>query len=298
MKRVIAIVGPTAVGKTKISIELARRLNASIISGDSVAVYKGLDIGSAKPTKEEMNGIKHYLIDELEPTEQYDVMDFQRKARNIIDSSDEPIIICGGTGLYVKSVLYNYEFEASKRDMNFEEKFKDFSNEELYHYLLKIDPLLDQNRIHMNNRKRVLRAIEIKESSNKSIEHFNKKDEPYYESYIIYLNVSDRDLLYKRINERVDEMFAKGLLYEVFSLHKKGINPNAIGYKELIPFIEHEITLETASDEIKKNSRHLAKRQMTWFRTQMDTHFYEVNLLDINQTIDEIYKDVKEFLDR
>lgn len=298
MKRVIAIVGPTAVGKTKISIELARRLNASIISGDSVAVYKGLDIGSAKPTKEEMNGIKHYLIDELEPTEQYDVMDFQRKARNIIDSSDEPIIICGGTGLYVKSVLYNYEFEASKRDMNFEEKFKDFSNEELYHYLLKIDPLLDQNRIHMNNRKRVLRAIEIKESSNKSIEHFNKKDEPYYESYIIYLNVSDRDLLYKRINERVDEMFAKGLLYEVFSLHKKGINPNAIGYKELISFIEHEITLETASDEIKKNSRHLAKRQMTWFRTQMDTHFYEVNLLDINQTIDEIYKDVKEFLDR
>lgn len=123
-----------------------------------------------------------------------------------------------------------------------------------------------------------------------------KKNEPYYEPYIVYLNISDRDLLYKRINDRVDEMFANGLLYEVFSLYKEGITPNAIGYKELIPFFNKEITLETATDNIKQNSRHLAKRQMTWFRTQMDTHFYEVNLDNINETIDTIYKDLKEFL--
>lgn len=296
MKRVIAIVGPTAVGKTKISIEVAKRLDAQIISGDSVAVYKELNIGSAKPTKEEMQGVKHYLIDELEPTEQYDVMTFQHRAREIIDNSSKPIIICGGTGLYIKSVLYNYEFEAPKRDDTLEERFKDFSNEELFNYLLKIDPDFDQTRIHMNNRKRVLRAIEIKESSNESIEHFNKKNEPYYEPYIVYLNIADRDLLYKRINERVDEMFAHGLLYEVFSLYKKGITPNAIGYKELIPFFNKEVTLETATDNIKLNSRHLAKRQMTWFKTQMDTHFYEVNLDNIEQTIDTIYHDLKEFL--
>lgn len=296
MKRVIAIVGPTAVGKTKISIELAKRLDAQIISGDSVAVYKELNIASAKPTKEEMQGVKHYLIDELEPTEQYDVMTFQHRAREIIDNSSKPIIICGGTGLYIKSVLYNYEFEAPKRDDSLEERFKDFSNEELFNYLLKIDPDFDQTRIHMNNRKRVLRAIEIKESSNESIEHFNKKNEPYYEPYIVYLNIADRDLLYKRINERVDEMFAHGLLYEVFSLYKKGITPNAIGYKELIPFFNKEVTLETATDNIKLNSRHLAKRQMTWFKTQMDTHFYEVNLDNIEQTIDTIYHDLKEFL--
>lgn len=296
MKRVIAIVGPTAVGKTKISIELAKRLDAQIISGDSVAVYKELNIGSAKPTKEEMQGVKHYLIDELEPTEQYDVMTFQHRAREIIDNSSKPIIICGGTGLYIKSVLYNYEFETPKRDDSLEERFKDFSNEELFNYLLKIDPDFDQTRIHMNNRKRVLRAIEIKESSNESIEHFNKKNEPYYEPYIVYLNIADRDLLYKRINERVDEMFAHGLLYEVFSLYKKGITPNAIGYKELIPFFNKEVTLETATDNIKLNSRHLAKRQMTWFKTQMDTHFYEVNLDNIEQTIDTIYHDLKEFL--
>lgn len=296
MKRVIAIVGPTAVGKTKISIELAKRLDAQIISGDSVAVYKELNIGSAKPTKEEMQGVKHYLIDELEPTEQYDVMTFQHRAREIIDNSSKPIIICGGTGLYIKSVLYNYEFEAPKRDDTLEERFKDFSNEELFNYLLKIDPDFDQTRIHMNNRKRVLRAIEIKESSNESIEHFNKKNEPYYEPYIVYLNIADRDLLYKKINERVDEMFAHGLLYEVFSLYKKGITPNAIGYKELIPFFNKEVTLETATDNIKLNSRHLAKRQMTWFKTQMDTHFYEVNLDNIEQTIDTIYHDLKEFL--
>lgn len=295
MKKVIAIVGPTAVGKTKISIELAKRLNLDIISSDSVAVYKRLDIGSAKPTKEEMNGVKHYLIDELEPTEQYSVQDFQTKARAIIESNN-PIIMSGGTGLYVQSVLFDYSFEAARRDVTFEEKFKHLDNQELYNLLIEKDPSV-KTRIHPNNRKRVLRALEILESTNKSIEAFDGKRKPYYDSYIVYLNINDRELLYKRINARVDKMVKDGLVEEVRSLYNDNIFPNAIGYKELIPYFEGEITLDSAIDNIKQNSRHLAKRQMTWFSHQMDTHFYEVNLENIDETIDIIYKDLKSFLE-
>lgn len=296
MKKVIAIVGPTAIGKTKISIELAKKLDFDIISGDSVAVYKRLDIGSAKPTLDEMCGVKHYLIDELNPNEQYDVSMFQQRARNIINRS-KGVIICGGTGLYIKSALYNYEFESPKSDRDFSKRFEDVSNEELYKYLLQLDPSINQEKIHQNNRKRVLRAIEVKESTNNSIHMFSKSNEAVYDSYIIYLNVSNRDVLYERINKRVDKMISDGLVDEVKKLYDEGIFPHAIGYRELIPYFEGEISLESAIDEIKLNSRHLAKRQMTWFRNQMDTHFYEVNLENINETIDSIYKDVKEFLE-
>ncbi len=295
MKKVIAIVGPTAVGKTKISIELAKKLNLDIISADSVAVYKRLDIGSAKPTKSEMDGVKHYLIDELEATEQYSVQDFQKKARSIIESNN-PIIMSGGTGLYVQSVLFDYSFEATRRDVSFEDKFKHLDNQELYNMLIEKDPSV-KDRIHPNNRKRVLRALEILESTNKSIEAFDGKRKPFYDSYIVYLNINDRDLLYRRINERVDKMISDGLVDEVRALYNDNIYPNAIGYKEFIPYFENEITLESAIDNIKQNSRHLAKRQMTWFRNQMDTHFYEVNLDNINETIDIIYKDLKSFLE-
>ncbi len=295
MKKVIAIVGPTAIGKTKISIELAKKLNLDIISSDSVAVYKRLDIGSAKPTKEEMDGVKHYLIDELEPTEQYSVSEFQEKARSIIDKNN-PIIMSGGTGLYVQSVLFDYSFEASKRDVSFEDKFKHLSNEELYDMLINKDPKVKE-RIHPNNRKRVLRALEILESTNKSIEEFDGRKKPYYDSYIVYLNVEDRDVLYDRINKRVDKMVKDGLIVEAKNLYQDGICPNAIGYKELIPYFEGEITLESAIDNIKQNSRHLAKRQMTWFKNQMDTHFYLVNLKNIDETIELIYKDLVKFLE-
>ena len=293
MEKVIVIVGPTAIGKTKISIELAKRLGLEIISGDSVAVYKRLDIGSAKPTVEEMQGVKHHLIDVLDPREQYDVSMFQAEARSIIEKNKK-VIICGGTGLYIQSVLFDYKFEASKRNDDFELKFKNYSNDELYDYLLKLNPNIDQLKLHRNNRKRVLRAIEILSESyeldNTALER------PIYDSYIIYLNVS-RDLLYERINKRVDNMIENGLVEEVRSLADDGIFPHAIGYKELLPYLGGDISLECAVDEIKKNSRHLAKRQMTWFRNQMDSHFYEVNLDNIEETIDVIYNDVKEFLE-
>ncbi|MCR5705599.1 MAG: tRNA (adenosine(37)-N6)-dimethylallyltransferase MiaA [Acholeplasmatales bacterium] len=295
MDKVIAIVGPTAIGKTKISIELAKRLGLEIISGDSVAVYKGLDIGSAKPTAEEMQGVIHHLIDVLEPTEQYDVSMFQAEARKVIYKNHKAII-CGGTGLYIQSAIYDYRFDAKKRDEGFEEQFKNYSNEELYNYLLSLDPTVDREKLHPNNRKRVLRAIEIFKDTNNSVSNQNALNRPLFDSYIIYLNVSDRDLLYKRIDQRVDKMIEDGLLDEVKGLYDKGIYPHAIGYKELLPYFAGDISLQSAVDEIKKNSRHLAKRQMTWFRNQMPSHFYEVNINNIDETIDTIYNDLIKFL--
>lgn len=292
MKKVIIVLGPTAVGKTKIGIELAKRLNTEIISGDSVQVYKGLDIGSAKVTEAEAQGIKHHLIDILEPTETYSVCDFQTEARKLMDELDIPIIV-GGTGLYIKAAISNYEFDAPKRDFSFEEAYKDYSNEELYQMLIEKDLKMTEI-IHPNNRKRVLRAL-YAASVDEPLSEKNKKDELLYDPYIIYLNV-ERDLLYSRINKRVIQMIDEGLEKEVRDLYDKGITPHAIGYQEWIDYFNGLINKDEVIDEIQKNSRHLAKRQMTWFRHQMDTHFYEVDLENINNTIDIIYNDVLDFL--
>ena len=295
MKKVIVIVGPTAVGKTKLSLDIAKELNTSIISGDSVSVYKGLDIGSAKPTKEEQALVKHYLIDIREPNDTYSVADFQCEARKIIDENDLSLI-CGGTGLYIQSALFNYEFEASKRDLDFSKKFEDYSNEELYSLLLSKDPNIDRDKLHPNNRKRVLRALEVLEETNKSIHSFNNKKEAIYDYFIVYLSMP-RDILYDRINKRVDLMIDEGLLDEVKGLNDRGIYPHALGYQELVPYFNGLITLDTALDEIKKNTRHLAKRQETWFRNQMDSHFY-----DASQKYEDLYKcvsnDIKEWLNK
>ncbi len=294
MKRVIVVVGPTAVGKTKIAIELAKKYNLDVISGDSVAVYKRLDIGSAKPTIEEMDGVKHHLIDVMEPTEQFDVATFQKMARNIIDKNDISLI-CGGTGLYIQSVLFNYEFKAQKRNEAFEEKFNDLSNEELYALLLKKDPNIDKEKLHPNNRKRVLRALEVMDELNESIHSFDKKKEALYDYFIIYLKMN-REKLYERINKRVDIMIEDGLIDEVKSLYDDGILPHAIGYQELVPYFKGEVSLDTAIEEIKKNTRHLAKRQETWFKNQMDSHFYDVDIENINNTINQIENDLDRWL--
>lgn len=294
MNKVIVVVGPTAVGKTKISIELAKHFNCEIISGDSVAVYKRLDIGSAKPTIEEMQGIKHHLIDILDPTDSYSVADFQKHARAVMDNN-ELSLICGGTGLYVQGALFNYEFKAQKRDFDFGKKYEHLSNDELFKLLLEIDPNIDTNKLHPNNRKRVLRALEVKNELDKSIHSFNKNKEALYDYYIVYLSMP-REKLYERINKRVDVMINDGLLREVKALYDDAIFPHAIGYQELIPYFNNEISLETAIEEIKKNTRHLAKRQETWFRNQMNSHFYEVNIDDINSTIEQIKNDINGWL--
>lgn len=294
MNKVIVVVGPTAVGKTKISIELAKHYGLDIISGDSVAVYKGLDIGSAKPSILEQDGVIHHLIDVLDPNEQYNVADFQKAARKIMDKN-KVSLICGGTGLYVQAAIFNYEFDAPKRDDEKLEKYNDLSNEELYKLLLERDPNIDTNIIHPNNRKRVLRALEVIESQGVSIHSYKKKKEALYDYFIVYLSL-DRELLYDRIGKRVDIMLADGLLKEVKDLYDKGICPTGIGYREWIPYFEGKISYEEAVEEIKKNTRHLAKRQETWFRNQMTTNFYTVDLNNINNTIESIKKDIDEWM--
>lgn len=296
MNRVIVVVGPTAVGKTKISIELAKRYNCEIISGDSVAVYKKLNIGSAKPTISEMQGVKHHLIDVLEPAEKYSVADFQAEARKIMDNN-KLSLICGGTGLYVQGALFNYEFEASRRDLDFGKKYEHLSNDELYAILLKNDPNIDKEKLHPNNRKRVLRALEVLEENGKSIHSYNKRNEALYDYFIVYLSMP-RELLYERINKRVDIMMNDGLLKEVKDLYDKGIYPHAIGYQEFIPYFEGAVSLETAVEEVKKNTRHLAKRQETWFKNQMTSHFYNVDVDNISSTISKIEDDINRWLEK
>lgn len=294
--KVIVVVGPTAVGKTKIAIELAKYLNIDIISGDSIAVFKRLDIGSAKPTLEEMDGVKHHLIDIKEPNEDYSVADFQKDARSIIDKN-ELNLICGGTGLYIQSVIFDYKFEAKKRDDEIKDLYKDLSNEELFKLLLEKDPNIDTNKIHQNNRKRVLRALEVLDDTGNSIHDYNNKNEALYDYFIVYLS-NDRELLYDRINKRVDIMINDGLVDEVMSLFNEGIYPKGIGYREFIPYYNNEVSLETVIDEIKKNTRHLAKRQETWFKNQMTSNFYSVDFNNINNTINQIKNDIDEWLRR
>ncbi len=294
--KVIVVVGPTAVGKTKVAIELAKTFHAEIISGDSIAVYKGLDIGSAKPTTEEMSGIKHHLIDILEPYEDYSVADFQKSARNILNQQDLSII-CGGTGLYIQATLFNYEFLSEKRDDSYSLQYQALSNEELFALLKEKDPSIDEKKLHPNNRKRVLRALEVLETTGKSIHSFNRKAEAVYDYFICYLK-ADRNTLYKRIEQRVDAMIEAGLAEEVKALAEQNIYPKGIGYREWVPYFKQECSLEEVTEEIKKNSRHLAKRQETWFQNQMDSHFYAVNFDDLDQTIDIIKKDIQVWLEK
>lgn len=283
MKKVIVLVGPTAVGKTSLSIKIAKRYNLDIISGDSVQVFKGLDIGSAKVTKEEMDGVKHHLIDILNPGDYYSVADFQKNVRELIEKNDVSFIV-GGTGLYIKAALYDYNFSGEKRDFDLEKKYENYSNEELYEVLKKVDLEASKN-IHMNNRKRVIRAIEL--NGNKSKE--NNKDIPLYDSLIICLDLP-REVLYERINKRVDLMIKEGLLEEVKGLYDKNIRIHAIGYSELYDYFDGLISLDEAIELIKKNSRHYAKRQMTWFRNQMNAKFFS----PFDE--DKIFKEIEEFL--
>lgn len=294
MGKVLVIVGPTAVGKTSISIELAKKYNCGIISGDSVAVYKRLDIGSAKPTIEEQQGVKHYLLDFLQPDAEYSVAQFQKEARAIINENDF-IIICGGTGLYIQSVLYNYEFKAKGRSLDFQKKYEGLSNNELYELLLEKDPNINKEKLHPNNRKRVLRALEVLEDTNRSIHSFQGKNQPLYDYFIAYLSMP-REILYENINKRVDQMIEAGLVDEVYSLYKDGIYPHAIGYQELYPYFRGEISLSSAIEEIKKNTRHLAKRQETWFKNQMDSHFYLVDKAHVEDSKKQLQSDIDRWL--
>ncbi|MDY0210905.1 MAG: tRNA (adenosine(37)-N6)-dimethylallyltransferase MiaA [Acholeplasma sp.] len=288
MKKVVVICGPTAVGKTGLSIELAKKFNAEIISGDSVQVYKGLDIGSAKIKPIETKGVRHHLIDVYEPNQLYDVSTFQKEVRQLIHTIDHPFIV-GGTGLYIKAALFNYEFDSPKRDIDLEKALSEWTNEALYKRLVSLDEQASK-QIHPNNRRRVLRAISMAQHQKRS--SLNKKDELLYDAYIIYLSMP-RETLYERINQRVDIMLDDGFLQEVKTLKKRGITPNILGYRELNQYIDGQITLDEAIALIKQNTRHLAKRQETWFKNQMHAHVYDVS--DKKDVLDQLIKDIKAF---
>lgn len=280
---VVAIVGPTAVGKTALSIELAKACNGEIINGDSMQIYRGLTIGTAKITKEEMEGVPHHLLDIKEPTDTFSVAEYQRIVREKIEEialrGRVPIIV-GGTGLYVQSVLYDFRFtEEHKTDSNLMKELEQLSSDDLYSRLIELDPIA-ANEIHPNNVQRIMRAIERVELSGKSKKEIeqNQGNEKIYPHYIIGLTI-DRALLYERINKRVDIMMDKGLLDEVKGLHRNGIRDvqsiQAIGYKEIYEYLDGNVSLEEAIDNLKQNSRRYAKRQLTYFRNKMEIHWYD-----------------------
>ena len=287
---IVVIVGPTGVGKTKLSVELAKKINAEIINCDSMQVYKELNIGTAKVTEEEKEGVKHHLLDIVEPDELYTVYDYQRDCRKKIEEIEKRgknVIIVGGTGLYVKAVLYDYRFKTETKHRN----YKDMSNLELLTAIREKDDSVD---IHLNNRQRLERALEKLENDG----HFDKNgNTKLYDFYTIGLT-TDRKHLYEIINKRVDEMFENGLLEEVKNLydrkiHSKAIN-TGIGYKELYQYFDGKVTLEEAKENIKKSSRRYAKRQYTFFNNQMDVKWFTTNYEDFNKTVLEVYNYVKD----
>ena len=278
---IICVVGPTGVGKTKMSVELAKKYNGIIVNCDAMQVYKEMDIATAKVTKEEKEGIKHYLFDICNLEDNYTIFDYQKDARKIIEENkNKNIIFVGGSGLYLKSALFDYRF-SNDEDNN---TYDNLTNEELYDLCVKKDK--DMN-IHVNNRKRLIRFL-------------NRKEENDVEPKLLYKNVyfigltTSRDKLYKIINERVDKMMENGLLKEAKYFYDKKVNCKAlntvIGYKELFKYFNNECTLEEALDLIKKNSRHYAKRQYTWFNNQMNIEWFDVFYDNFNNTVEEVIK--------
>ncbi|MCU0105407.1 tRNA (adenosine(37)-N6)-dimethylallyltransferase MiaA [Acholeplasma vituli] len=288
MKKVVVICGPTAVGKTKLSIDLATYFDAEIISGDSVQVYQSLDIGSAKIKQEEMRGIKHHMLDILKPSESFDVATFQRLVRSHIETIERPFIV-GGTGLYIKAALYDYEFNNPKRDLDEEKMYDNLSNEALHDLLKDIDP--DTATIlHPNNRRRVLRALSLAKETKRS--SLQKKDVLIYDALILYASM-DREILYERINKRVDMMMDESFLEETIKLKKEGLKLDILGYRELMQYLENELSLEDALIEIKKKTRHLAKRQETWFKNQM--HAEIIDMKDYDSALALAIEKIKKF---
>ena len=273
MEKVIVVIGPTSVGKTKMGVALAKKFNGEVISGDSMQIYKQMDIGTAKVTEEEKEGIIHHCVDILNPDETYSVHDFQQTVRKKITEITQrghvPIIV-GGTGLYIKAALYDYQFDEMENDHHaINEKYKDYTNEQLHDHLKSIDEE-SAKILHFNNRRRVLRAIEIYETTGKRKSEMLEEQEHIclYDAYFVGLTLP-RDVLYERINKRVDEWF---------------------------DYYDHQIDLNDVLELIKKHSRQYAKRQYTWFKNQFDVHWYDVNLENFEQTIEQVTDDIEKIL--
>lgn len=285
MKRPLVILtGPTAVGKTKLSVALAKKIGGEIISADSMQVYRHMDIGSAKIRREEMEGIPHYLIDVLEPSEDFNVVVFQRKCREcmerIYDAGKIPVLT-GGTGFYIQAVLYGIDFTENEEDTSYRSQLEEIAGREggpfiLHDMLQKVDEASAAS-IHANNVKRVIRALEFYRLTGQKISEHNETErarEAAYNACYFVLN-DDRERLYERIDRRVEQMLADGLIEEVKALQKMGchkdmVSMQGLGYKEILAYLGGEISLERAVYLIKRDTRHFAKRQITWFRREKD----------------------------
>ena len=295
---IIILTGPTAVGKTNLSINLAKKLNAEIISADSMQIYKYMDIGSAKVTNEEMQGIKHYLVDEVTPDYSFSVSEFQERAYNYIDditNKGKKVLVTGGTGLYLNSLIYNMDFAKSDANNEIREKLRleleEYGIDYMHNKLRELDNEAAE-RIHKNNTKRVIRAIEVCLSGEKMNDFSNDlKFNEKYKPIIIVLN-REREHLYERINKRVDIMMESGLIDEVKTLLNMGytkdmISMQGIGYKEIIKYLDGEYTLEEAIEIIKRDSRRYAKRQLTWFRRYSDAKWFNLDEYDDSQVLED-----------
>jgi tRNA dimethylallyltransferase len=288
MDRLIAIIGPTAVGKTQVSIDLAKLLHTEIISGDSMLVYRGMNIGTAKPDIREQDGIVHHLIDSLDPTDNFSVADFQLIAGQhitLINKQNKIPILAGGTGLYVKALLEGYQFNATSGDEQFRIRMDNlaqkYGNQYLHDKLAQVSPDT-AGRLHSNDLRRIIRALEVDHLSGDTISQRKmvNSNQLMYDAVVIGLTM-ERSLLYDRINQRVDDMIAGGLVDEVACLLKKGIHADSqamqgIGYKEIIAYLQGEINLETAILNIKQATRHFAKRQLTWYRKMPYIEWFDV----------------------
>lgn len=282
-KPIIILTGPTAVGKTALSIALAKKVNGAVISADSMQVYKHMDIGSAKITPKEMDGIPHYLIDELEPDEEFHVVKFAERARQCLEeiyAAGKIPIVVGGTGFYIQALLYDIDFTEQQCDEQYRRKLEQLAKEKGADYLHDMLKKVDEKSaeaIHANNIKRVIRALEFYHLSGKKISEHNekerKKESPYRFAYFVLTD--DRAHLYENIDKRVDLMVGQGLVEEVRRLKEMGFHRNMVsmqglGYKEMLDYLDGKITLEEAVYLIKRETRHFAKRQLTWFRRERD----------------------------
>ena len=298
MHRILIISGPTAVGKTEISVEVAKRINGEVVNADSMQVYRGMDIGTAKITKEEMCGVPHHLFDIVEPTDSFDVAEYKRRAKACIEEifqRDHTPILVGGTGFYIQAVLKDIDFDEGDPDPAIRERFQKIANEEgpdrLYDMLKSIDPEAAV-AIHPNNIKRVIRALEYHEQTGKLISDHNReqslKPSPYDHLYAVL--TLPREILYDRIDKRVDLMMESGLIDEVRSLIDRGVPRNstamqALGYKEIIPYLDGEYDLDEAIRILKRDTRHFAKRQLTWFKREPASVYFDKSKYTDNSSL-------------
>ena len=297
--RVIAVVGPTASGKTRLAVEIAKRYNGEIVSADSMQIYKYMDIGTAKPTDEEMQGIPHHLISIVEPTETFTLQDYLERAKVCVDdilSRGKIPVIAGGTGLYVTSFIENISLSEAETDLEYREhlakRAEKEGSEKLLAELAEIDPQTAE-KLHTNNIKRIIRALELYHTSGKTV------TDQFFE---IGLRFSDRSVLYSRIDRRVDEMFSAGLENEVSTLLQSGKLTRecnafqAIGYKQFAPYFDGKIGINEVSENIKRESRRYAKRQLTWLRRDENIRWIEVDGLDIEHFFNNLSECIEEFL--